>query len=84
LQLGVIGLLVERAPLERLAHDLADALGGEPLLLCDLVISPALAQAGEDAPSPHHPRQRGEPPLRGGNSLIFHICLAFEPRPAAA
>ena len=73
----MVGGLVERAPLERLAHDLADALGGEPLLAPDLVIGPALAQPGEDARPPRHSPKRCEPPLPGRSAIIFHITLAL-------
>jgi hypothetical protein len=43
----MVGVLVGQAPLERLAHDLADALGRQPLVARDLVIGPVLAQPGE-------------------------------------
>jgi hypothetical protein len=81
LQLGVVVVLVGEALGERLAHDLADALGRYPLLLGDLVVGRALAQAGEYARPSLHARKRGErPPFRGGTSFVFHVCLAFRPR----
>ncbi len=84
LQLGVVAVLVGEALRERLAHDLADALGREPLLLGDLIIGRALAQAGEDARPSLHARKRGErPPFRAGMSFVVHVCLAFRPRGAA-
>ena len=75
MQFRVVGLLVEEALPERLAHNLADALGRHPFVLGDLVIGPALAQAGENAPPAQNPAAHGEPPLRRGNRLVFHIRL---------
>jgi len=79
LQFGVLRALVDDAPLERLPDDLAHALGRQPLLACDLVIGPALAQPRENAPPPQHPPVRGEPARQRRRPFVDHACLAWPP-----
>jgi hypothetical protein len=56
----------------------------DAILLCDFLLTKALAQAREDAPPPQNHAVRADPPpLRRGNRLLIHACLAFEPRFAA-
>ena len=78
LQFGVIRLVVDEAPGERLPHDLADPLGRDLLLPGDFVMGVPLAQAGEDAALAEDPAARVKPPHlpRRSRRLVAHIRLA--------
>jgi hypothetical protein len=56
LQFGVLGPVIDDSPLERVADDLAYALGREPLVGGDLVIGPTLAEPRENAAPPQDAR----------------------------
>ena len=64
LQKGVGGVAVDLPPVQNLGDDLADAVGGQPLLPRDLVIGPALVEPREDALASRRPAEGGEPFLR--------------------
>ena len=72
-------LFVDDALFERLADDLAHALGRQPLMGSDLVIGPALAEPRENAPPPQDPPVRGEPARQRRRPVVDHACLAWPP-----
>jgi hypothetical protein len=75
LQMRVVGAPVDDPLAENLRDDLADPLGADPLLAGDLVISPAFAQACEDALPPLGLGENVEPPT--GFWGLFHAVSRF-------
>ena len=76
LQLGMIGVAVDRTLLQLLGHDLADARAAQAFLSRDFVIGEALAQPVEDPSPPEDHAVNAQPPALSRRLVFNHPTLS--------